>query len=466
MAVFQDGAGLTYTAASQEAVDKYAHMIRGYLGMTRDVGDRLKDVLAADGEMPMAVAAKGYFFLLFATGAMTARARKAAEEMENLAARMSFTARENGHLRALQRACAGDLTGMTAALEEVLIAAPRDLLALRMAHHQHFYAGNTRQMRDSIARVLPRHDPEARDTNFVRGMYCFALEEFGDYAAAEPYGRAAVEANPADAWSVHAVAHVMEMQGRHRDGVAWVGDLESSWSKTHNFRYHLYWHRALFHLEMEEFDTVLDLYDRQVSRDLEMDQYLDVCNSASLLWRLEMFGVDVGARWRPVADIALRHIEDRELMFVQLHHHMALLSAGEDDAAARLADHVRQHAGRQYDQAEAAAKAAVPLVTAMTALRAGDYDAVVEAMWPARYDLPLIGGSHAQRDLFEEMLAWSAIRSRHHDLARNLLAERVAAKPHSAWGWKIYAAALNRAGDSLAAHRASDQAQRIVADYH
>ena len=57
MAVFQDGAGLTYTAASQEAVDKYAHMIRGYLGMTRDVGDRLKDVLAADGEMPMAVAA-------------------------------------------------------------------------------------------------------------------------------------------------------------------------------------------------------------------------------------------------------------------------------------------------------------------------------------------------------------------------------------------------------------------------
>ena len=61
MAVFQDGAGLTYTAASQEAVDKYSHMIRGYLGMTRDVGDRLKDVLAADGEMPMAVAAKGYF---------------------------------------------------------------------------------------------------------------------------------------------------------------------------------------------------------------------------------------------------------------------------------------------------------------------------------------------------------------------------------------------------------------------
>ncbi|MGB1007176.1 MAG: hypothetical protein ACPGVX_08360 [Thalassobaculaceae bacterium] len=136
------------------------------------------------------------------------------------------------------------------------------------------------------------------------------------------------------------------------------------------------------------------------------------------------------------------------------------------DAAARLGEHVRQHAGRQYAQAEAAAKAAVPLVTAMTALRAGDYDTVVEALWPVRYDLSLIGGSHAQRDLFEEMLAWSAIRSRHHDLARNLLAERVAAKPSSAWGWKIYAAALNRAGDSLAAHRASEQAQRIIADYH
>jgi hypothetical protein len=98
-------------------------------------------------------------------------------------------------------------------------------LALRFAHFQHFYNGDSRQMRDSIARVLPSLDSYTRDYSFVQGMYCFALEEAGEYDRAEPFGRAAVEANPTDAWAVHAVAHVMEMQGRHRDGVAWVAGL-------------------------------------------------------------------------------------------------------------------------------------------------------------------------------------------------------------------------------------------------
>jgi hypothetical protein len=107
----------------------------------------------------------------------------------------------------------------------------------------------------------------------------------------------------------------------------------------------------------------------------------------------------------------------------------------------------------------------VPLVEAMAAQRRGDYDGVVERLWPIRYQLPLIGGSHAQRDLFEQILVWSAIRSKYHDLARNLLAERTAAKPNNAWGWKIYAAALNRAGDRTGAQRATGQAEKIITAY-
>jgi hypothetical protein len=130
-----------------------------------------------------------------------------------------------------------------------------------------------------------------------------------------------------------------------------------------------------------------------------------------------------------------------------------------------LAAHVEAHSARKYLQADAAAKVGVPLLAAMAAQRRGDYDGVVERLWPIRYQLPMIGGSHAQRDLFEEILAWSAIRSRHHGLARNLLAERTAAKPNNAWGWKIYAAALNRAGERLAAQRASAEAEKIIASY-
>src|SRR3546814_20502388 len=83
----------------------------------------------------------------------------------------------------------------------------------------------------------------------------------------------AVERNPADAWSVHAVAHVMEMQGRHAEGIAWVRRGEADWSTTNNFRFHLYWHRGLYHLERHEFDEVLKLYDDHVASDIDTDMY-------------------------------------------------------------------------------------------------------------------------------------------------------------------------------------------------
>src|SRR5205085_7495872 len=95
----------------------------------------------------------------------------------------------------------------------------------------------------------------------------FALEECGDYAAAEPDGRAAIEIDPADVWGTHAVAHIMEMQGRHREGVAWLDELERHWSGGNNLLHHLWWHRAMFHLERGEIDAVLSLYDRRF-RDL------------------------------------------------------------------------------------------------------------------------------------------------------------------------------------------------------
>ena len=48
---------------------------------------------------------------------------------------------------------------------------------------------------------------------YLLGMGAFGLEEVGEYAEAEKMGRRAVEIEPRDGWAVHAVAHVMQMQG-------------------------------------------------------------------------------------------------------------------------------------------------------------------------------------------------------------------------------------------------------------
>ena len=40
--------------------------------------------------------------------------------------------------------------------EDILIENPTDMFALKMAHDSYFYLGYQAQIRDSIARVLPR----------------------------------------------------------------------------------------------------------------------------------------------------------------------------------------------------------------------------------------------------------------------------------------------------------------------
>src|SRR3546814_14910005 len=72
--------------------------------------------------------------------------------------------------------------------------------------------------------------------------------------------------------------------------------------------------------------------------------YLDVCNAASMLWRLEMYGVDIGNRWKDLTEVSLRHVDDHDLVFVSLHYLMALLKGGETAAAARLASQMERYA--------------------------------------------------------------------------------------------------------------------------
>ncbi|TGU25437.1 tetratricopeptide repeat protein, partial [Mesorhizobium sp. M4B.F.Ca.ET.150.01.1.1] len=83
----------------------------------------------------------------------------------------------------------------------------------------------------------------------------------GDYARAESFGRQAVEIEPRDGWAQHAVAHVMEMQSRQREGIAWMRANPEAWTKESFLQIHNWWHLALFHYDLGETGEVLRLYD-------------------------------------------------------------------------------------------------------------------------------------------------------------------------------------------------------------
>ncbi len=398
----------------------------------------------------MAVCAKGYFAKLFGSASFAKRAEAASQELDQLLGRVATSEREQQHAAALRAWTKGQLGEATGIWERILLDHPLDGLALRLAHFMHFYSGDGRRIRDAMARTLPRWPQTHPDYGFLLGMYAFGLEEAGDYGKAESYGRRAVERNPEDAWSVHAVAHVMEMTERHGEGVAWVEGLEEHWSVVNNFRFHIYWHQCLYLLELGDFDQVFRIYDEQVVSDIDSQFYLDICNAASLLRRLEIFGLDVGDRWQRLAEVSRTHIDDSELIFVTLHYLMALIANGDEAEADAMVEGIGRWGSFQTTQSKVCREAGLSLAKAMRHAKRGEHTQAVDAIEAVRYAMDGVGGSIAQRDVFQLALIDAARAGRDPLKLRALLAERVELKPKSRWAWQGYAAALESLGDPAA----------------
>jgi len=439
--------GLPITT-SPEAATAFDRTMLAYLKYKVDAPEHLKRTLAADPEFVLALCLKGYFAMLSYNQASVPRAAEAARAARAHSA--EATSRERAHVDALEAWIAGDLERMIAVWEAILAEHPTDVLALRLAHFNNFWLGRPREMAASVERVRPKWGSELPGYGTLLSCRAFALEECGDYADAETAGRAAVDIDPADVWGTHAVAHIMEMQGRHEEGIAWLDGLERHWVGANNLLHHLWWHRALYHLERGEHGEVLALYDRRF-RDLaspltqmQPDLYIDVQNAASMLFRLERRGVDVGDRWNEIADKAEARIGDCLSAFTLPHWMMALAATGQDATAKRMIDGMHAFAANGTTTGKLVREIAVPICEAVLAHRRGEAAQAVALMRPVIDEMYRLGGSHAQQDVLEQFFLDAAMKAGSGDDVRRLLArvKRHPVPPHGRVGYaeaaKVY----------------------------
>jgi hypothetical protein len=226
------------------------------------------------------------------------------------------------------------------------------------------------------------------------------------------------------------VAHVLEMTGRRREGIAWVEGLQSRWDGSNNLKHHLWWHQAMYHLELGDFGRVLSLYDAGF-RDLASpltgsapDLYIDVQNAASMLFRLGRFGVDVGDRWIEIADKAEVRVGDCQSAFTLPHWMMALAATGRDDAAASMLAAMRDFARGEQPIAVLVRDVALAVTEAVLANGQGRHAQAVALMRPVLGEMYRIGGSHAQQDVLEQVFLDSALKAGLNDDV-SLMLERV-----------------------------------------
>jgi len=403
-------------ARSLEAIEQASHELRCYINDPVATVDR---ALAESPQLTMGHALRAYLHLLGTEPGGLPVARAACQAGQALPA----TDRERRHLQAIDHLADGRWRAAGRVLEDLSVEYPRDALALQAGHAIDFFTGDSRMLRDRIARALPAWDAGVTGCHAVLGMHAFGLEETGDYARAEAQGRKSVELEPRDGWGQHAVAHVMEMQGRRRDGIAWMRSNPEAWSRDSFFAVHNWWHVALYHLGLDEVDEVLALYDGPIYGKTS-GVVLEMIDASALLWRLHLRGVDVGNRWNAVADNWAPVATARNYAFNDMHAMMAFVGAGRSRATEAVLEAQRAAMDGAEDNASFTREVGYPATQAINAFGDGNYAETVRLLRPVRSYAHRFGGSHAQRNVLDLTLIEAARRAGQNNLVAALLAER------------------------------------------
>lgn len=457
----RDYRGIPVSYSDKEAIDALEHAHESYLAFR---GDPIEEINGVIEQHPRFILAH-LFKAAYLTQIMESRICDDLIDSVNAANDLAADAneREIHHLRAVSAWAEGDIFGAVREWEKALAEFPHDLLALQLVHLTHVLFGNVAGQRDVVASVFDLWNDDMTGFEFVLGFYAFGLEENRDFERAEQMAMDAMRLRAADPYAVHAVCHVMDMQGRQPEGLRFMYEHVESWSAS-GFAIHLWWHTALLHLYLQDFEQVLDIYDNKLRSSWDEECRFEEFDATALLWRLKLADVDVGKRWSELADKWAPSAQDMLYAFNNVHAMMAFAADSRDKEM-----HLLLTAGeRCVEQSTGATVAAMrdiglPFCKAIRDFQDGNYSACVDRLLPVGDMVHLLGGSFVQRDVVGWTMLEAAIRAGNFTLALELANQRCDLTPASPCNWINISRAHAGLGQVEMAEEAQKKAQSLLA---
>src|SRR5712671_5489412 len=425
--MIEDAQGHRLSGATEAAAATYDRAVRAFNLVHGDSVGLFDKAREAAPDFAMATLGKAWVFAIANDPGLMTKAAALVETARGFA----LNEREQAHLAALSQVVQGARAAAVAVLERHLMQYPFDIVAHQAAALSDGFLGRFHRIRDRSARALPLWPKDMPGYGSLLAFHAFGAEEAGDYRRAEDESREAAELEPLSFWPHHTVAHVMEMTGRPEDGLGWMAAREALWSMPeHMNQVHIWWHKALFHLELGQYDAALALYDGPM-RATQRPVALSLTNASALLWRLDTLGYDIAERWRELAALWQDHADGKCLVFGDIHAAMAELRSGQEALVERRLAAMRETAASGVEAAALYRTVGIPVVEGLAAFHRRAYAEAVESLLPVRFDLWQIGGSHAQRDVVDWTLTEAAVRAGQRDVALSLAYERLATRPRS-----------------------------------
>ena len=411
---------LPLTTESPKAADRYVEAIDRFLAQVYGPEQVLAESIEADDGLAVAHAANA---LLQMYRNEMAQAKETAAGAKSLA--VNATKRERQQIEAISLVIAGENRKALRLIREHLDDFPRDMLMVRLANRLLILgcggAGVPNFPEELLGMLKPLKSEYGEDWAFL-GQYAFAHHETGYFDDALRYAERSLRIRPDNANASHSVAHVFFETGDPDGGSDFLGDWLDGYDSRGPFNIHLSWHQALFQLATGRPENAVSLYESAIRPSVVKKNLGSLADSASLMWRMKIYGDEQPGPWDEVREIALPAAEKPGPAFRDAHAALAFAAGGFSEEIGRMIDGLREAA----DGGDAlASEVTLPLVRGIDAFAHSAYDDAADNLYGLVEQLPRMGGSHAQREVFEDTILESYIRAGRFDKAQALLNTRL-----------------------------------------
>ena len=418
---YTDRYGLPLTTNSQTALAHYAEGLELALSQNFGAEDAFALAIEADEGFALAHAAKAFLEFLRIN---VPDARASAEAAVKLSSGLS--GRERGFVDVVSKFVNGENHAATAAVHEHLAEFPRDSMLLRLAQRlytQGCVGIGAPDYPPRFYRLMTEAAPHYGEDWAFMGQYAWANHEIGKMAEGMDLAERSLNLNPANGVAAHSVAHVFYEMSQDDEGSSFLSSWLEHYDRRSTYRVHLSWHQALFELALGHYNQALGWYDRDIRPAVQELKYAALADSASLIWRMKIYGdVSPQSPWDELVDLAAPAAARPGPSFRDAHAALAFAAAGDDESFGKLVDGLQAMA----DNGDATAReATLPLIKGIGAFGRGEYAEAVRLMEPVYPQLTRIGGSHAQRLVFEDTLLEAYLRAEEFDKATGMLRERL-----------------------------------------
>lgn len=404
---------LAPTTSSVQASERYADGVDRLLAERDGARQALEEAALKDPGLAVAHAALAYL-ARFQGRVGEARSHVGYAERAVAAQRGGFARGgseplnwEAGHVAAISAAAADRWSEAVELARRQLALWPRDGIMAGLVATIASFSGRGRQAWDEIVDLMGAVTLEHGPDWVILRPWAHACHELGDVDAAEALARRALELYPDQPAAHHALVHVAHRRGDHVGGRAAVARGEEAGCAA-GLASHLAWHDALLCLAAGDHRTALGRYDRDILplvEDARGDAFVD---AASLLWSLQMRGVDVKRRWGALLPWARSIVDESSAPFETVHAGLVLVSSGGPEDLDRLA---KLLPGPGCHPGDAASDVVGPILQAAADAIGGTRLAPLDGNAAVRRSIGLVGGSSLHREVLATVLAGPGVCS-------------------------------------------------------